>query len=92
MVLILEILLTVVCWRRGWKAWALTPLGVAFFTGFAIGVIAVMTGQESALDDLGGVFLLGDLACVLILIVMTAIGRKETASSSGYTSTFGAPV
>ena len=51
-----------------------------------------VTGQESALDDLVGVFLLRDLACVVTLIVMAAIGRKETASSSGYTSTFGAPV
>ena len=40
MVLIIEILLTIRAWRKGWKAWALMPLGIGVLMGFFVGVAA----------------------------------------------------
>jgi hypothetical protein len=41
----LDIILTVVAWRRGWKAWALLPFSVTLFlmllTGFSAETIGV---------------------------------------------------
>ncbi len=35
--LLLEIILTVMAWKRGYKAWALIPLACALFIGLMIG-------------------------------------------------------
>jgi hypothetical protein len=32
----MDIVLTVLAWRRGWKAWALLPIGIAFFIALVI--------------------------------------------------------
>ena len=68
--LILEIVLTVVAWRKGWGWKALIPMGItgsiAFGSGFVIGLLGgeVMT--------IWPYFMFLDAFCILSLIVMVA--------------------
>jgi uncharacterized membrane protein YfcA len=70
MILILEILLTVAAWRRGWRAKALIPLGTCLGVGIFVGMAIGASGgsPERALPVLA----LGDVACVIVLSVMSS--------------------
>jgi hypothetical protein len=46
----MDIALAIFAWRRGWKAWSLLPIGVAFF------IVLVISGSEG-LDTPAGIFL-----------------------------------
>jgi MFS family permease len=75
MLLILEIILTIFAWRRGWKWYALLPLGIAFAIGFLVGL---STGASGGLvGDIGWVIVF-DIAAVIALIVMCAVKPKST--------------
>ena len=75
MLLILEIILTVAAWRRGWKGWALVPLGVAVLLGMVIGGAIGADGGD--ISEAAGALLFLDIVCCLIpLIVMVARPRK----------------
>jgi len=65
----MDIVLAVFAWRRGWKAWALLPIGIAFFTSFFIGASGVSGGGAVAL------FLLIALAELSTLGLMVAKPR-----------------
>lgn len=74
MVFILEIGLTVAAWRRGWKEWALLPLGIGFGIGFLVGLIMGASGASE-----GSIFamsLVGDVICIGALIAMTIKPRS----------------
>ncbi len=60
----LEILLIVAAWRRGWKAWALAPTGIALS-------LALMFGAGL------GAALLFDLVAIVALIVMVTRPRTQ---------------
>ena len=75
MILILEIVLTVMAWRRGWKGWALVPMAVALFVGFLWGAVAAASG--GSMQDIWGASLLVDLALIGTLIAMVAHPRTE---------------
>jgi len=64
MLLILQIGLTIAAWLRGWRAWALIPLGIAFGSGLIMGAL----GMSGA-----GVFTAGtiiNIVCIAVLIGM----------------------
>jgi len=66
--LILEIVLTILAYRQGWRGWALLP--GAFIIGYCF-----LLG----LTQIPGRGLLGysaDCSCVLALIVLLIVGRK----------------
>jgi len=69
--LILEIILTIVAWNRGWKWLALIPLGVAF----GIGLILGSTGNFSV-DDAGSLIWI-DVVAIIALIVMIAKKKDQ---------------
>jgi hypothetical protein len=70
MLLVLEIVLTVWAWRKGWKAWSLLPLGIVAGVGFIIGFMGVN------LDQIGVIGTLFDLSAITALIVIVAKGRQ----------------
>lgn len=68
MLLILQIILTVAAWRKGWRWRALIPgaLGLAF--GFFIGLGIGSSG--GSIEDANALFLLMDLAVTVALVVL----------------------
>lgn len=74
--ILLELILVIVTWRRGWRWWSLLPWAcayvLAFSIGFAMGAAGVR-GQEAYLV-LGGVL---EIFLIIALIVMAVIGRKK---------------
>lgn len=75
MLLILEIILTVAAWRRGWKAWALLPFAVYLFLAFMFG--AVIGASGGSMDTALAVGFLLDLTAIVTLIVMVARPRAS---------------
>jgi len=70
MIIIIEIILTIVAWTRGWKAQALIPMGSVFAIGFFIGLTATVTAALlSALLWLDG-------ACIVALMIMSTTGKN----------------
>ncbi len=78
MLLILEIVLTVAAWRKGWRAWALMPLGVGMSVAFLIGVAIGASGGTA--EHVTPLFLLLDLACVGVLIRLAVRGPQQAPS------------
>lgn len=70
MLLILEIWLTVAAWRKGWRGWALLPLGIG--GGIAILIGAAVGASGGSIDQATPALLLFDLACIGTLIGMVA--------------------
>lgn len=75
--LIIEIILTVVAWRKGWNAWALLPLVCAMGAGFGIGFYLGATGQAEKANS--PMMLLLDGVAIIALIVM-CIKERNTFS------------
>jgi hypothetical protein len=76
MLLVLQIVLTIAAWLRGWKGWALLPLGIAVGVGFLIGLYM---GESGVSDDIFYmVSLMIDLACIGVLIGMVIKPRRKT--------------
>lgn len=73
MLTILEIILTVTAWRRGWKAWALTPIAIGTSLAFVLG--AVIGASGGSMDEAMAVGLVLDLTVVGTLIAMVASPR-----------------
>lgn len=72
--LLIEIILTIFVWRKGWKWRSLLPVGIAFLAGILIGMGAGMAGGN--IDNIGPAVLL-DLFAIIALIVMLVKGPKE---------------
>lgn len=70
MLLIVEIMLTVAAWKKGWRGWALLPVAVCFATAFLLGAAAGANGASP--DDFVGVGLVLDILLVIALGVMIA--------------------
>jgi len=69
--LIVEIILTIAAWGRGWKWLSLLPLGIAF----GIGLIYGASGGN--VEDMGAIVLV-DVAAIIALIVMTIVRKPGT--------------
>lgn len=80
MLLILEIMLTVSAWRRGWRWKALIPvaimMGMAFFGGIAI-------GASGASITNNGAFVLLD---ILLVITQAVLSSKAPRQERGQAS------
>ena len=68
MLLIIEVVLVIAAWRRGWKGWAFLPLGAAFGLGFLLSLVTGSTG--ASIDAISGFALVFDIACIGALIGM----------------------
>jgi hypothetical protein len=68
MLLIAQILLTVQAWRKGWRAWALLPVGIDLLIGILIGMAVEDIDQALAPCLISGLVSLG----VLIVLVVKA--------------------
>jgi len=74
--LILEIIGTIVAWKRGWRKYALLPLGIAVAGGFVGGLVyAICGGHDLAVAGAIGFPL--DVLAIVALVVMGVIGRRE---------------
>jgi hypothetical protein len=80
LLLIVEVLLTVAAWRKGWKGWALLPWAVCFFTVFIGGAFI---GAAGGPVDEAAIMGLGTLLEIVLLIIPLAVmslwvpGRKQ---------------
>lgn len=70
MILIAQVLLTVQAWRKGWKGWALLPMGVALLLGLLLGSV---TDDVERLVVPG---LIGDLLSLAALIGLSMRGPQ----------------
>jgi uncharacterized membrane protein YfcA len=67
MLLVLEIVLTVLVWNKGWRWLSLIPLGIAILVGMIIGA----SGQTEV-----GAYVIFDILAVIALIVMLVKPNK----------------
>ena len=70
-------MLTVRAWKRGWRTWALLPVGFALVWGFAVGANAAANGSSG--EDLLLPCLVGDLLAVGALVVLNYAATKKPA-------------
>jgi len=77
MLIIVEIALTVMAWRRGWKAWALLPmfLGVSLSFAFGLALAASGVNNMSAILPFAVLF---DIAIIVALSCMARTNRAVT--------------
>jgi hypothetical protein len=76
MLLVLEIALTIAALLRGWKGWALLPLGMGIGLGFLVGLVMGASGASA--DGAFAIGLLLDLICIVTLIVMVVKPRRKS--------------
>ena len=74
MLMILEIVLTIAAWKRGWRGWALIPVIASLSTGFILGLTG--TSLETILD----VGLIIDALCIITLVIMVIKRRMLVVS------------
>jgi len=76
--LILELILTVVAWRKGWRGWALLPGAIVLFMAFTAGFIGGAMGfTETQIRQLTLAILPFEFTGIGILIWMSSKGRKR---------------
>lgn len=77
MFLIIEIVLTIIAWIRGWKWRSLIPIGSAVFIGFFLGALWTLFGGDPFSSSLTGWVLILDLIVIGILIYMVSKPYKK---------------
>jgi uncharacterized membrane protein YfcA len=80
--LIIEIILTIFAWRKGWKWLSLIPLGAALLLGLLMGFFVGASGGD--LNAAKGLAIFLDLLAIVALIVMVS---KKPASAMNSTPT-----
>ena len=68
--LIIEIILTVFVWKKGWRWMSLIPVGIAFLIGIMMGVSGTLVDTSSV----GIVFI--DVLAIIALILMLVYPPK----------------
>jgi len=68
MLIVIQIILTVVAWKRGWKVKSLLPIGIGVVLAFGIGLPAALAGIPK--HDILMPLLLIDLGMFVSLVVM----------------------
>ncbi len=75
LLLIIEILLTIAVWRKGWKGWALLPVSISLALGFVLGLcIGASGGRPEEWIGLG--LLLDGISIMALIIMMTRNPKK----------------
>lgn len=77
MLLILEIVLTIAAWRRGWKGLALVPIAAAFGAGPALPFVV---GADQAMQLADSLWFV-DVGVTAVLGLMAAVGRQPKPGS-----------
>ncbi len=72
MILVIEIMMTVSAWKRGWKGWALLPMIIGLFLAFFMGA-AMADADEGSIIAMG---LMVDIGIMVALGVMIASRPK----------------
>lgn len=73
--IIIEIILTIIAFKRGWKWTALWPVGGAILFGFFMGIFLGLTG--GSIEEAKSIVIVGDIIAVIILIWMISSPKKE---------------
>jgi hypothetical protein len=68
MLLVLEIMLTMTAWRKGYKVFALIPVGLALLAGFSIGA------NNPDADVLSVIWV--DILAIIVLVGMIAVAKS----------------
>ena len=82
MLMIIEIILTVSAWKKGWKGWALLPLGIGMPLAFVIGIVVNASGGTTGQVAISCLIL--DVIAIIALGIMTSRapeGTKESESA-----------
>jgi hypothetical protein len=74
MIAVIEIMLTVAAWKRGWKGWALLPLGIGLLAAIWAGSVLASAGVSE--EEIGGICFMLDGVAILALILMAAVGKR----------------
>ena len=77
--LLIEIILTIVAWSRGWKWLALLPLGIVLLLGFIIGFGIGASGGN--VSNIGGGVIILDILAIVALVIMSIIKPKNKNTS-----------
>lgn len=72
--LIIEIILTIFVWRKGWKWLSLLPVGVASLIAFSFGFLIAASGGDVANIESGLIFF--DIIAIVALIIMLTNSPK----------------
>lgn len=72
MLFILEIVLTIIAWRKGWNWKSLLPMLIAFFMGVFMGSVALATGNTLNASSL----IIWDILATITLIVMCFVSPE----------------
>lgn len=73
--LILQIILTIIAWRNGWKWKSLLPTGVVFLIAFFIG-IGISIGGGTPQYEFNYTIL--DIISIIFLIIMSFVEPKNS--------------
>ena len=87
--LIAEIILTIAAWRKGWKGWALVPVGLAGVIAFLVG--ASIGASGGSVNDISPYFMLFDVGAIVALIVMLVVKREPAVDTPVTPRTADAP-
>ena len=79
LMLIAEIILTVIAWRKGWRWWALLPGFMAFGIGFVLGAVVEISGGNSFSALPYAIFI--DIIAIFALICMAGTNRYDRGPS-----------
>lgn len=77
---VIQIVLTLWALNRGWKVWALLPVGISFVAGLVWDLYTGTTGATVA--NMDSVLILMDLSSMVILVGMIAGRRNPVPASS----------
>ena len=78
--LIVETILTVIAWRKGWRGWALIPIVANLLISFVVGAAIEVSGGYVEMAYL--LFLIFDIATVVVLSVLIKKGRRRVVGHS----------
>lgn len=78
LMLIIQIILTVVAWKKGWGGKALLPMVIGLGLAFIIGLTAGLSGGSPR--DIAAPLVLIDLSMLISMIVM--VSRKPAKSEA----------
>lgn len=70
MLLIAQIILTIIVWRKNWKWLSLIPIGTGFLIGFLLGFSGILNQSNSSL------LICIDVLIIIALGIMCAHPRK----------------
>ena len=73
--IIIEVVATVMAWRKGWRWRALLPGGLSVVLGFTIGIVVTASGGN--IDDYIGLCAIFDLLALGVLVFMNCRTPKH---------------